>query len=508
MNPNNFSRIMRLLNLTSSDLASALYVSPSHVSRWKNGSRELKDTNAYYGQLVAWFLAKNAEQKGQKLEHLLIDGFSPAQGREQPQAIQARLHERLNEFLLQENYDQRETTAAISATEIGVGLDYRIQALLRFFERVQETNPKPDVYIMEINYGGWCPSYINWAKVIHEKALRYMNAGGVVYYFSNLNNIDRATFYETWRFNSHQNLYPGYSTNMVDESPGCIYYLAENTCSVMFYAPEDSYKSYITTVSSDPLTLTAQCSYLKKKYEQRNHQIFINTAENRQLAFSIVHQHRLQLNPLLFVGKYPNYLFLSGGSLKQLLRENHVSDKAAQRCMAFHRMFREQWQNTAVQKSFIYYQEDLLEFAGTEEVLDLELTGITGEPVYLTPAVRRELLRNLRGVCAGSDFSVHIISKENAAVYELLGDARTLWVKRNNWYFIYYPDAAEKTDFRLITDNLACTARYDLYNQTLLSTTLKQVDPEAFLCQVISLFDRRNGCGQKLFIKEDNHVSG
>ena len=303
--------------------------------------------------------------------------------------------------------------------------------------------------------------------------------------FSNLNNIDRATFNLTWRFNSHKNLYPGYSTNLVDESPGCIYYLAENTCSVTFYEPEDHYKSYITTVSSDPLTLTAQVNYLKKKYEQRNHQIFIDTAENRQLAFSIVHQHLRQLNPLLFVGKYPSYLFLSSRALKELLRENHISAKAAQRCLAFHRLFREQGKNPGIPKTFIYYREDLLEFAEQSPGLDIELTGIAGEPVHLTEQARWELLRSLQAACADSACTVHILSKEIPALYEMLGEARTLWVKRNNWYFIYYPDERTQTDFRLITDNLACSARYDLYHQTIFSTPFQRTDPRQFLSDLL-----------------------
>ena len=37
MNPNSFIKVMNLLNLAAVDIAQALYVSPSHVSRWKTG---------------------------------------------------------------------------------------------------------------------------------------------------------------------------------------------------------------------------------------------------------------------------------------------------------------------------------------------------------------------------------------------------------------------------------------------------------------------------------------
>ena len=51
MNPKSFARLMKLLDLAAVDIAQALYVSPSHVSRWKTGSRELKTSRSYFEQL-------------------------------------------------------------------------------------------------------------------------------------------------------------------------------------------------------------------------------------------------------------------------------------------------------------------------------------------------------------------------------------------------------------------------------------------------------------------------
>ena len=177
---------------------------------------------------------------------------------------------------------------SIVKDQVLVGLESRIEALKQFFEYVLTLSPKPDLYIKEVLYASWCPRHLDWFSLYHDYALRYMDAGGVIYYFSNLNNLDRSTFYSIWKFTSHKNLYPGYSANMAEESPECAYYLAEGARSVTFYAPEDHPKSYITAICSDPLMLSAQEHYLKKKYEQRQHQIFINTIENRNLVLNIV----------------------------------------------------------------------------------------------------------------------------------------------------------------------------------------------------------------------------
>ena len=486
MNPKSFIKMMHLLHLTASDIAQALYVSPSHVSRWKTGSRELKDTNAYYRQLVDLFLSVNESQREHRLERFLLPDAGEDSGGEQ----RPLLEQKLLQFLVQPGQPaDPPQLASPPAVQVSVGLENRIEVLKQFFEYVLKLNPKPDLYIKEVLYASWCPPHLDWFSTYHDYALRYMEAGGVIYYFSNLNNIDRATFYSIWQFTSHKNLYPGYSANMAEESPECAYYLAEGARSVTFYVPEDHPKSYITTVCSDPLMLSAQEHYLKKKYEQRHHQIFINTIENRNLLLNIVLLHRQKLTPLLFAGKFPSFLLLGPDACRELLQRNQVPDEAVKFCLKLHRTFREQLENPALRKTFFYYEEDLLEFASSGDVCDTTLTGIVGRPVFLTREARRELLASLRSACADSSHMVRIVSKRNSTVYDALGEAITLWVKRGNWYMIFYPDRAGQTDLRLIIDAMACTVRYDLYYQTLLNVPVNCGQAMAFLADAIRRLD-------------------
>ena len=497
MNPNSFIKVMNLLNLAAVDIAQALYVSPSHVSRWKTGSRALKVSSAYFQQLVDLFLSVNERLGTRPLERFLLPDFDPAQTDPPAEDSQAALRQRMLQFLTQQGEEARVThTVPDSAVQVLVGLESRIEALKQFFEYVLTLSPKPDLYIKEVLYASWCPRYLDWFSVYHDYALRYMDAGGVIYYFSNLNNLDRATFYSIWEFTSHKNLYPGYSANMAEESPECAYYLAEGTRSVTFYVPEDQPSAYITMVNSDPLMLTAQENFLKRKYEQRHHQIFINTNENHNLLLSIVQLHQRKLNPLLFASKFPSFLLLRPESLRKVLLQNQVPDDAVNYCMKFQRLFQDQIQNPAIQKTFFYYQEDILEFAVAPEVCDITLTGVAGKPVFLPGEARRELLVHLRASCADSSRSVRIVSRKNHVVYDALGDAITLWVKRGNWYLIYYPDQADQTDFRLIIDSLACTLRYDLYYSTLLNVPADPMETAAFLSEAIRILDQGDG-GQR-----------
>lgn len=493
MNPKSFVKIMNLLNLAAVDVAQSIYVSPSHVSRWKTGSRELKTSSTYFQQLVDLFLHTNEEQGTHQLERLLLPEGAAQEAAPDGDAG-ALLRQRLWEFLVQQGTEERSShLVAASDLQVLVGLEDRIEALKSFFEYVLTLNPKPDLYLKEVLYASWCPRYLDWFSVYHDYALRYMDAGGIIYYFSNLNNLDRSTFYSIWKFTSHKNLYPGYSANLAEESPECAYYLAEGTRSVTFYVPEDHPSSYITSVFSDPLTLSAQENFLKRKYEQRHHQIFINTNENHNLLLSIVQLHQQKLSPLLFAGKFPSFLFLRPESLRNLLLQNQVADDAVNYCLKFQRLFQDQLRNPAIQKTFFFYQEDILEFAVAPEVCDITLTGAARKSIFLPWQIRRELLVNLRAHCADSSHSVRIVSKKNSVVYDALGDAITLWVKRSNWYLIYYPDQDNQTDFRLIIDALACSLRYDLYYSTLLNVPADAMETAAFLSDAIRILDQGDG---------------
>ena len=63
---------MNLLDIASVDLARELFVSPSHISRWKNGSRELKESSKNYLDLEKYILSVNSMHADRRLEQFLI----------------------------------------------------------------------------------------------------------------------------------------------------------------------------------------------------------------------------------------------------------------------------------------------------------------------------------------------------------------------------------------------------------------------------------------------------
>jgi hypothetical protein len=110
---------------------------------------------------------------------------------------------------------------------------------------------------------------------------------------------------------------------------------------------------------------------------------------------------------------------------------------------------------------------------------------------------------NLRATCADASCVIRIASKKNNRVYDALGEAITLWVKRNCWYLIYYPEKENKTDLRMITDPLACTLRYDLYYSTSLNVPNNSIETAGFLSDAIYILDKGMPYSEENTRKED-----
>ena len=148
MNPKSFARLMKLLDLAAVDIAQALYVSPSHVSRWKTGSRELKTSRSYFEQLEELFLSVNAQHADGRLERFLL----PEPADRPPEEREARI---ANDTIFDGRlYDAGKRffhnhTRGIGIALILVGL---YSVLARIFS--------PLFYILEERYGSFWGYYL------------------------------------------------------------------------------------------------------------------------------------------------------------------------------------------------------------------------------------------------------------------------------------------------------------------------------------------------------------
>ena len=467
MNHESFNNVLKTLDISTVELTKKLFVSQSLISRWKTGSRKLKTDSSYYDTLLHIFLEVNASHNMHELESLLFldhDNF-------EKENYKKELYHQLNVYLQSPDhmrYDKNKIQE-LSGFKTYIGMDQREQALRNFFEYALSLKSRPDIYLMEIDNARWYKSSTSWVMIFEEYGLKYMDEGGKILYFSNLYNIDRDEFYDGWTFTSHPNLYPAYSIDVSDQRIGCAYYLLKGHMSVSFYVPEADPSQYYTAVHTDPETLEAQQQYIQQRFNQRNQQIFLNTITQKTFAFNTLKINEHNIQPVVIVGKYPGFLFLSLSTLQNVLSRNNISGQYKSLCIQYHNFFHDElMKNTVMSKTLFYYKEDLDNAAQEQNLLDLELSVIAGTPIFINHMEFREALKNLASLTTPANNSrIFIISKQYKPVYEKLGENRTIWLKNGKWYFIFYDLPNNVQDGRLITENLASIIRVDMYQNLL-----------------------------------------
>lgn len=466
MNSESFSNILKILDISTVELTKKLFVSQSLISRWKTGSRKLKVDSPYYHTLLKIFIDLNSAHNMHELESLLFldpDKFD--------EKHQENLYKQLNIYLQSPNhmgYDKNKIQE-LSGFKTYIGMDQREQALRHFFEYALSLQSRPDIYLMEIDNARWYKSSTSWVMIFEEYGLKYMNEGGKILYFSNLYNIDRDEFYDGWTFTSHPNLYPAYSIDVSDQRIGCAYYLLKGHMSVSFYVPETDISRYYTAVHTDSETLKAQQQYIQQRFNQRNQQIFLNTATQKNFAFNTLKINEHNIQPIMIIEKYPGFLFLSLPTLQNILSRNNINGQHKSLCIQYHNFFHNELiKNPTMAKTLFYYKEDLDDAIQKQNLLDLELSVIAGKSIHINHQEFCEALKNLSFLTNQTQNNqLFIISKQYEPIYEKLGENRTIWLKNGKWYFIFYDLPNNVQDGRLITENLASIIRVDMYQNLL-----------------------------------------
>lgn len=476
MNSKSLVNIMETLDISTTQLAEELFISQSLVSKWRSGSRTLKANSAQYIKLLNYFIEVN-----QRYDiNILEDYFEIKKDKNQAQDINLAVKKALNSYLLSYPYEQKFQKNDVFIREgkeckdfkTYIGEEARIFVQEKFWEYVLNLEPKPDVYIKELNYGLWASNSVEWLDRHHKNCIKYMNSGGNIYYFSDLNIIEKRDYYSSWEFSSHKNLYPTYYKTILSEKVGWSYFIAKDYISLSYFYPEDNPDNYYTAINLDRETVNAHYKYIQTEYDKNNKQIPIDTNEKFNFGIQICQLYKDDVNPVFYMGKFLPYIFSSKKQIRKLAMENNVSKSKMKSCMELYDFIsREIMSNTKLMKQFFFYEEDIKEGLYKDEMLDIELSGIFNKPIYLTEADKEERMFRLREITDNklySNIKVHVVSKKNQYIYGCFREINSnVYVKYNKWCYTFAENDDRSIDVRVIQDSTACSIRYEMFDEIL-----------------------------------------
>lgn len=475
MNNQAFSKIMNLLNISTIKLSEELFISQSLVSRWKTGSRVLRAGTLQYEKIIHCFLNINEYFNMNTLESFLKieNEIERAKTAEEKRLILAKA---LNTYLLSSPTPPHEPPTFFendgTTFKVYTGINNRIHILNNFFTHISSLPDKPDVYIKDINYNRW--HYDSTAHLfnLQTNCKNYMDNGGHIYLFSDINVMQKNQYYTSWQSSSHSNLHPTYYASALSAKTGWSYYLAKDHVSIMFFVPEENPEMYYTAIYQDSITLDAHYRFLVTQYNQSNRQIPLNGDEKLNFAIEIAKLYDDNINPMFFLTKYPPFFFSNSKSLRDLLKENQVTGKKLKLCMDLYGFIKKEiLENRNLKKQILLYKEDLENMLTNTQTLDPVLSALLRKPIYLRIIDKCERLDNLKSMSEEEqryNMNFHIVTKSNTLVYSQLGETLSdIFVKYGKWCYTFHETDDGKIDSRLTLDPTACSIRYEMFDDTI-----------------------------------------
>lgn len=476
MNNQSLIKIMEILDISTTKLAEELFISQSLVSKWRSGSRTMKASSSQYQKLLNYFIKTNHEYNIATLEDFFHININEIEDNSQFN-IQLAIRQALNNYMLSYNENKPQKISFLTDDieknfKAYMGMETRINIQKQFWDYLSKLDPKPDVYIKELNYGQWSSDPAEWLDKHHEDCINYMNSGGHIYYFSDLNIIEKRDYYSSWEFSSHKNLHPTYYKTILSEKIGWSYFIAKDCLSISYFYPENNPDKYYTAVHQDNETLEAHYNYIKTEYDKNNKTIVIDSNEKFNFAAEVCRLYKDDINPVFYVGKHAPYIFSTPKSLRQLLTENNIPKRKIKVCMDLHSFIRKEiFSNSNLKKQIFFYEEDLYQNQHDEKAIDITLTGMLNKPVFLSPENRQERLSTIKSMAEDKLYpntTLHIVPKSNQFVYSALGEISSdIFVKYNKWCYTFDENGKEDVIMKIIQDPTACSIRYEMFDEIL-----------------------------------------
>lgn len=327
MNATRLSLIMQHLHLSATELARAIHVHPSLVSRWKNGDRALSNNSEHLNKIVDYIIERDT-----LTEYKNIDVFLK-QYRDLNITSRKDAQEYLKEYLAtaeQYVYHNQGGNLVIPKTgEVNIyqGGREKKQAFLSFLEHCLTFEPGETIYIMigeDMNkFLDMNPYYAKWSALLH-KTIEHGHNIHFIYsytYQSIITNVKN--FY--W-LASHENWFP-YSTGdaSIASNSGNLVILKDSLALCDFYTEPQDNKTPLFSFSDD--IIVKQLQKLMISVLNQSHLLKVNEQfQKLKNTYSFIRK-RIGADEPIYVYDESLFIFpISLDLMRQILKDNNLTD--------------------------------------------------------------------------------------------------------------------------------------------------------------------------------------
>lgn len=421
----NLGYIMKILGISGKELAQAVHVDVSLVSKWKKNKRKIISEAQYFNKLIHYIIQNNENDILEK--HLIEYGYEINN--------EVDLFESLSKFIISAKFkfpdNALKKTFPLDSNVNAYDSVYRVYkdnegrrlATIQFFDQVL-SNPEPtELYIVSQENMYWIIEDPNYTLLWLSKITQMLDKGN---HIKMIHIVDRdvaqiSNVVTLWaKLYTRKNIESYYYAKYTDRDFWMSLFIDKRKSAVVGIQTDigEINKRY-TAYYKDEFTVSMYYDLFEQFY--KNSKPLVQNYNSKQLC-SVLNKLYTRKNTegISLISKFPSYVHFSESQLREILERNNVAQRIVDQILKHHQVF-----SKAAEIKFqaIYALEEIERSIHQENYIIENLSCLSGKKIIIEKSDIVKLLMRIEEDSEKNKFEVILINNlEN--IHESLIDLK------------------------------------------------------------------------------------
>lgn len=473
---NNISRLgflMDKFNITGRELASALHVDYTLVSKWRNRTRILTPHSTYLKKMVEYFISLDSNIHHKTIKTILTETYPDAQ-----LDTDTEIKLFLGKWLTSDEESDESNSIPFELMNnkhvikgqyfIFKDNEGRREAILKFLDMALSFDEEQDLILFSQENANWFYEDSEFVDRWREYNLEFINRN---YKMRVIHTVDRLyksiasslirwlPLHMTGKTDSF------YFPQFMDTPIKTTIYLLKNKAVILGVTVEGLSKEIFTYLCVDPTTVL-NFQFIAQSLLERSLPLFDKYYQKQAAKLmALMAKSNLSEENNYYITTPPFLNVLSKELFRCILLENKVDDETSKACINYHSDLQSQFHNNCAEKYYrcIYDISRYKNMLTAGKIYMNELSMLTGQNIIISKDILGKCIEEMATALTDiPNFEIAIIEGPPAQGLENLD----IWAKENTITLSSTTDSTTNAPFSLITNELtAVNSCYHQFNQ-------------------------------------------
>jgi len=459
-NTSRLAYLMDAMDIMGKDLANALHVDYSLISKWKNNKRPLTTRSVYLKKIVDYILSIDSKAKKEFLLSVLKE-YDPHLNSASPKDIHSCLSRWLTEPLTPiQNYNKLIFGHSKLANQAGFkvfkGNEGRRAAILELLDYVLTMPEGQQLYLVNQEDMTWLLEDSHFLNLWNQKLTQILEKNHKLKIIHSVDRqiVDLAAIIRQWLpLHLTGGIESYYFPKYVDSSFKITLFIVKNAFAVIGMIIDDNVTSRYTALYNEPITVKLYEQIFEIWLKESQPLIEVHSVVETDRFLSKVYEMGQRQENSYFYADFPLFITMSESLLIEVLRENKIEEIIIEKCLFYHKQINKNFQSniTKIINRHIYTFATLKNLSQADHVFYNDLSLITGSNVYVS---KKHFQKHLQLLIArlenNESFEIALITGDkNPNIIPII-----LWFKQNSiitaWSSVTMPYALTASEPTLV----------------------------------------------------------